>query len=157
MGKKHPEAAGDSAPSRLPSQGCPQFGRASSRVLLHLRLLRSDNFPPDGQPVAVSRGPAGALRLRAEGVPAGEVVAAQEALDQPVLQRVEGDDAEPPAGTQQPPGRPQARVQLVQLVVDEDAQRLEGLGGHVRGPLESVSARVSDGSRKRPWRWRRRS
>ena len=43
-----------------------------------------------------------------------------------VLQRMEGDDHEAPARPQHALGRREAARQLAQLVVDVDAQRLEG-------------------------------
>ena len=53
---------------------------------------------------------------------------AQESLDPAVLERMEGDDGEPAARRQQPLGGGQAAVELAELVVDRDAQRLEGAG-----------------------------
>src|SRR5262249_35328604 len=54
----------------------------------------------------------------------------EEALYAAVLQRVEGDSRDHAALAQQSPGERQRAVELVQLVVDRDAQRLKGaLGG----------------------------
>lgn len=89
-----------------------------------------------------------ALRPRAEVIQVGQVVSAEEAFDQPVLQRVEGDHAETSSGPQRLLRGPQARVELVQLVVHENAQGLKSLGGHVRRSVESVFARVYDSSWK---------
>lgn len=85
-----------------------------------------------------------ALRPRAEVIQVGQVVSAEEAFDQSVLQRVEGDHAETSARPQRLLRRPQARVELVQLIVHENAQSLKSLGGHVRRSVESVFARVHD-------------
>ena len=58
----------------------------------------------------------------------------EEALDAPVLERVEGDAGEHAALAQQPPGERQRAVELSELVVDGDPQRLEGaLGGMPAG------------------------
>src|SRR2546423_73890 len=46
-------------------------------------------------------------------------------LAQPILQRVEGDDEEAPAGREHALGGGEGLGQLTQLVVDVDAQRLE--------------------------------
>ena len=53
----------------------------------------------------------------------------EEALDDPVFQRMEGDDDEAAAGPQQPLGRMQRLDQFVEFAVHMDAQRLEGAGG----------------------------
>ena len=54
-----------------------------------------------------------------------------EALDDAVLERMEGDDGEPAAGLQRPLGGKQRAGELAELVIDEDAQRLEDAGGRV--------------------------
>ena len=54
-----------------------------------------------------------------------------EALDDAVLQRMEGDDGQPAAGLQRALGGKQRPGKLAELVVDEDAQRLEDAGGGV--------------------------
>lgn len=60
-------------------------------------------------------------------------------LDQAVLERMEGEHGQAAAGPQQAPPNGQGVVQLVELVVDEDAQRHEGLGGQVRRASQHVS------------------
>ena len=85
----------------------------------------------------------------------GHVPPAEEALHQAVLQGVEGEHAQATAGPQQRLGGAQPRVQLVHLVVDKDAQSLEGLGGHVGRALQLVLARVESGARERSFRERR--
>ena len=52
----------------------------------------------------------------------------EELLDDPILERMEGHHGEPPAGLEQPLGRDKAAKQLAELVVDRDAQGLEGPG-----------------------------
>ena len=70
------------------------------------------------------RGPR--LRLR-QVARAGRIAGAvgDEALDDAVLERMEGDHGQPAAGLQHALGRKQRPRQLAELVVDEDAQRLE--------------------------------
>ena len=58
---------------------------------------------------------------------------AQESLDAAVLERMEGDDGEPAAGLQQRLGGGEAAVELAELVVHGDAQRLEGAGRRIDG------------------------
>ena len=55
----------------------------------------------------------------------------QEALDEPVLERVERDRRQPPVGCEQIPGRRQRLLELGQLVVDRDPQRLERPAGRM--------------------------
>ena len=67
----------------------------------------------------------------------------QEALDAAVLERVEGDAGQHAALAQQLPGQRQRGVELLQLVVDGDPERLErALGGMAAG-----EARRARGSR----------
>lgn len=80
----------------------------------------------------------------------------EETFDQPVFQRVKGDDAETAPGPQRVPGGAQARVELVQLVVHENAQSLEGLSGDVGAAAEAVFACVYDGGGERPWGQKKR-
>ena len=54
-----------------------------------------------------------------------------EALDDAVLERMEGDDGEPAARLQRPLGGKQRTGELAELIIDEDAQRLEDAGGRV--------------------------
>ena len=57
----------------------------------------------------------------------------EEVLHAAVLERVEGDPGEHAALAQQAPGERQRAVELAELVVDRDPQRLEGaLGGMAR-------------------------
>ena len=49
-----------------------------------------------------------------------------EILDDTVFQRMKGHDHQPPARLQHALGGGQRLMQLVELLVDEDAQRLEG-------------------------------
>ena len=74
-----------------------------------------------------------------------QVLPHQEALDQAILQGVEGQDAEAPPGLQQGLGGAEAGVELVQLVVDEHPQGLERLCRDVRRPLEAITASVEGG------------
>src|SRR5215469_14101927 len=56
-------------------------------------------------------------------------------LYNPVLQRVEADDHQPTARSQQPWGRTQQRPQVVQLTVYEDSESLKGSGRRMNAPL----------------------
>ena len=49
----------------------------------------------------------------------------EEALDDAVLERVEADDGEPPAGAQRPESRRQRLLERLELLVDDDPERLE--------------------------------
>src|SRR6476646_5973097 len=71
-----------------------------------------------GPGAGLRRQVARAVRLRLRAV-------LEELLDQPILQRVEGDDEEAPAGREHALGGGEGLGQLTQLVVDVDAQRLE--------------------------------
>src|SRR5207248_370143 len=52
-------------------------------------------------------------------------LALHEALDHSILEGVEADDREPPAGGEGPERADEATLELPELVVDEHAQRLE--------------------------------
>ena len=67
---------------------------------------------------------------------------AEEALHDPVLEAVECDDGEPPAGLQRPLGRGKAVLELVELGIEMDADCLEGAG---RG-VALLSLAVTDGT-----------
>ena len=75
----------------------------------------------------VGRGPASATAGRWRE-PAGSDAAArlEEALHDPVLEAVEGDHGEPAAGREHLLGGGEPALELGQLLVDVDAQRLEG-------------------------------
>src|ERR1700687_2511870 len=55
----------------------------------------------------------------------------QELLGDPVLERVEADDRETPAGAQRPHGGLEALLKILELMVDGDAQRLEDARGRI--------------------------
>ena len=67
---------------------------------------------------------------------------AHEFLDRAVLQRMEGDDGEPAARRQHLLGGGEAALELAQLVVHGDAQRLEG----ARRRIALVPGRRPDGA-----------
>ena len=71
----------------------------------------------------------GACRLRARRRAGAEL---QEALDDAVLERVEGDDREPAAGRERRLGGGEAARELAELVVDRDPERLEAARRRVR-------------------------
>jgi len=59
-----------------------------------------------------------------------------------VLERVEGDGREAPAGTQDLPGQRERALERAELVVDRDADRLEGALGGVAA-AERVAAGIA--------------
>ena len=71
----------------------------------------------------------------------------QVVLDDAILQRVEGDQRQPPPGVQAGRRDPQELIDLAQLVVDRDAQRLEGPGGGV-DPVAGGPHDAADGLRE---------
>ena len=87
-----------------------------------------DGAAEDG--LGLGRAPAAADRQVGRADAAARAVG-EEALDAPVLERVEGDRGEPAAGAQQLPRQRQRGVELVELVVDRDPDRLEGALGRV--------------------------
>ena len=80
----------------------------------------------------------------------------QEALDDAVLEAVEGDDRQPAAGAKHALGGAQALLELVELGVQMDADRLEGAGGGVALLALAETQRLSNdggefgGARQRP-------
>ena len=106
------------AAARRPSAGCsrPPPPRARSSGGVKQRRLRLAPACAHGQ---VGRADAA---LRALG---------QEALDAAILQRLKADPRQHAALAQQPPGERQRPVELLQLVVDGDPQRLEGALGRM--------------------------
>jgi len=59
----------------------------------------------------------------------------EELLRDPVLERVEGDDRETPAGAQRANGGLEALLKILELTVDEDPQRLE----HTCGGIDAAT------------------
>ena len=70
----------------------------------------------------------GRLRGVAAAARRGAGAELEEALDDAVLERVEGHDREPAAGRERRLGGGEAAGELAELVVDRDAQRLEAAG-----------------------------
>ena len=70
-------------------------------------------------------------------------------LDDAVLKRVVGDDADPAARVRPPDRRPKAAIEDVELVVDLDAQGLEGLA---RGMPAGAPGRGGDAATSTSWR-----
>src|SRR5690242_2373372 len=69
---------------------------------------------------------------------------ADEALDDAILERMEGHDDEPAARLQHPFRRDQRARELAELVVDVDAQRLERAGGGVDTVLRLAADHLAD-------------
>ena len=81
----------------------------------------------------------------AEGSRAGAVD--EEALDDAVFERMEGDDNQPPAGNQQALRCMQGGDQFLEFAVHMDAQRLEGARGGMDAVLRALAAhRLLDGT-----------
>ena len=106
----------------------PQTGRTAAPVAGQFAGLGLDGLAGDQLCLCLAAADADREfgRTGAGGGPAAELV-----LHQPVLQGMEGDDAEPPAGLQSAENGVQALVQGVQLVVDRDAQGLKAAPGRV--------------------------
>src|SRR5262245_33280003 len=105
--------------------------RAGTRI--SLALLASGRDGALGDQLGLRLAPADADRqLRWADAAASAV--GEEALDTAVLQRVEGDRAEPSADAEDVPGQRQRAVQGLELSVDGDADRLEGSLGRVPAP-----------------------
>ena len=97
-------------------------------VLFQLLRVGFDGFAGDelGLGLAAADADRELRRAGAGGGPAAELV-----LHQPVLKGVEGDDAEASARCQMLKNGVHALFQRVQLVIDRNAQRLEGAAGRV--------------------------
>ena len=68
----------------------------------------------------------------------------EEALHDPVLEAVEGDDGEPAAGRKHLLGGRQPALELVELLVDVDADRLEGAGRRILLHARMMAERLAD-------------
>ena len=67
---------------------------------------------------------------------------AQEALDDAILEAVEADHRQPSARPEQPLGAAQRLLELVELAVDVDTDRLEAAGRRVLGSRALVRVRA---------------
>src|SRR5258708_26626130 len=74
----------------------------------------------------------------------GVAAPAQKRFDLGIFERMEGDDSEPPAWHQQPLSRGKATIQLAELVVHRDAQRLKGPRRRVKAVLALRDGRADD-------------
>src|SRR3954467_15668027 len=105
-------------------------GRAGARIGRHLAGRRRDR--PARQQLGLGHATAGAHRqVRRADAPlrAGR----EEALHASVFKRVERNPCKPPTDAQQLPRRRQGGVELRELVVDRDADRLEHALGRMAG------------------------
>src|SRR5688572_33053212 len=68
----------------------------------------------------------------------------EEALHQPVLEAVEGDDGEPAAGLQNLLGRFEPAFELLKLLVEMDPYRLEGAGRRILLLAGMVAGRLAN-------------
>ena len=121
---------------RRPSDGTPggelaggaQACGLRARVLGDLAGRGRDGAAEDG--LGLGRAPAAADGQVGRADAAARAVG-EEALDAAVLERVEGDRRQPALGTQELPRQRQRGVELLELAVDRDPDRLEGALGRV--------------------------
>ena len=78
--------------------------------------------------------------LMARSARRGAAAPPQKILDPPIFERMERHDCEPAARHQQPLGRAEPAIELAELVVDRDAQRLKGAGRRIEARLGSGTA-----------------
>src|SRR5512133_1596624 len=102
--------------------GCPQPGRARARVDCNLMSRRPDGLLRQDAQRRLAAADADRELRRAR---AAMLLPPEEALDDPVLERVEADDGDPPSGTERLERRREGGLERLQLVVDGDPQRLE--------------------------------
>src|SRR5579862_1892980 len=112
------------SPSGSDAFGRAQAGGARARIALGLGRAWA---PRTGREKAIERRSRAPLVGRMARWPrGGRAALGQVALDDAVLERVEGDDDEPPVVGKHVGRRIEAALKLAQLVVHMDAQRLEG-------------------------------
>ena len=87
-------------------------------------------------------GPVHGIRHVARGRGSLPPRVGEEALDDAVLERMEGDDHQPPAGRQQALRCMQRLDQFLEFAVHMDAQRLEGARGGMDAVLAALAARA---------------
>ena len=120
------------ASSRLPASRCSFLAaRSRAEAARGLCAISSAEGTIERRAISAacgSRPQAHTGRSGGQMQPAGAL--GQEALDAPILERVKRDPGEHAALAQQLPGQRKRAVELPELVVDGDPQRLEGaLGG----------------------------
>src|SRR3954454_18172455 len=102
--------------------GRPQSGAPGAWVEIDLGRRGSQRWArQEAQPRIVAADTHGDLRRA--GAPAS--FGLKEALDDPILERVVGQDDEPAPGPQQVEGGSKTGLQRLELLVDGDAERLE--------------------------------
>src|SRR5450830_633532 len=124
------------APVRLPPpallefDGDAQFGRLAARI--DFGLARPGCHRPAGQDAQRRLVPAHTQR-QARRADAARGVALEELLDHAVFQRMETHRRQAAAGAQHAVGLVETAGQRLQLIVDDDAQRLEDAARRVTG------------------------
>src|SRR5947209_9624570 len=108
----------------------PQPRRAGPGIVGQLRRRGSDRLAREQ---ATQRAPAAGAHGLTRRADARLAPVAKRVLDDAVLARVVGDHGEPAAGDERGPQRGQRQVELLELLVHHDAQRLEQ-AREVRGP-----------------------
>src|SRR6187399_646782 len=113
---------------RIGTDSGTQPSRARARVPGQLALRRRHGLGD-----FLESGCRAARNLRAMARPGGNIAAAllQEALDDPVLKAVEGDDGDAAAGLQRALGGAQPLLQLLELGIQMDTDCLEGSRGGI--------------------------
>ena len=106
----------------------PQLGAAGPWILLQLRAARRDGLAGHQPHLGLFAAHAHRKLRRADASP-GQL--RQRPLDDPVLQRVEGDDGQATAGVQPVHRRPQHGGQGIQFTVDRDPDGLKAPLGRV--------------------------
>src|ERR1041385_4594680 len=107
----------------------PQPRRAGARIVGQLRRRGSERLAREH---AAQRPPATGAHGLARGADARLAPAAKRVLADAVLARVGRDHGEPAAGDERGPERRQRQVELLELLVHHDAQRLKQAGGRER-------------------------
>ncbi len=106
----------------------PEACRLGARIALRPRA-RTGGSHASASPATLA--PAADTDREVRRARAAVLLGAEELLDDPVLERVERDHAEPPAGTEQLECRGQGTLERAELVVHLDAERLEDAFGRV--------------------------
>src|SRR5579884_2089331 len=122
----------------LEALGGAELGAARARVGGELRRARDGGVAGEDAQPRPAPADAGGQLWRAD---AAALLGLEEALDDAILQGVEADDDEAPAGPEQLHRRGERHLEAAELVVDGDAQRLEG----ARGGVDAAGPAADDG------------
>ena len=123
--------------------GGPQASAAGAWIGLDLRRGRGDRL---GRQETEARVPAADADRELRGTNAAPPLGGEEALDDPILERVVAEDDDATSRTEQVEGRRQPVLEGIELFVDRDPQCLEDTGRRVRSTRMTPS-RVSSSRR----------